>query len=145
MADAPRPLRPRKRRTGPGSGKPPPELIITAENFDEHFPPPEFKRAVKVFYSTELADEICRWLEQGRTLKSWCDQDGKPDVTAVFDWWKAHPDFDIKYLAARERGMETLAETMLEDAAAERPPDKVPSARLTFDARRWYCGRMNQK
>lgn len=60
-------------------------------------------------YTTELADEIVAWLSEGKPLREYCRQDGKPGKSTVGDWRKAHADFDLRFLQARDDGYDAIA------------------------------------
>lgn len=52
-------------------------------------------------YNEEVAESICSWLAGGKSLRSYCRQEGTPDVTTVCRWLKARPKFTESYEAAR--------------------------------------------
>jgi hypothetical protein len=93
-------------------------------------------------YSEEAAEAICTWLTEGKSLLAYCKQDGTPARATVFNWLDANPSFAMKFSQARDRGIDAVAE-LAHDAATENlPPDQVPSARLAFDARRWFVAKL---
>jgi hypothetical protein len=68
-----------------------------------------------------------------------------PDKSTVLRWIIAHPDFRERYSCARELGADVIAETAMSDAIAPMRPEDVQKARLAFDARRWFVGRLAPK
>jgi hypothetical protein len=136
-ADAPR------RKKGPGSGKVAPAVVVNGSNFEEYFPLPPPKKGAPTTYTKEMADRICAWKAEGRTLSSFCKLDGTPELQTVYNWQDAHPDFFEKYARATDRGMDVLAELAVDEASiASLPPERVQAARLAFDARRWYASKI---
>lgn len=63
-------------------------------------------------YTEAIAEEICNRISEGETLRAICRDKGMPWRT-VFDWLKAHPDFAERYQAARDLGMDAIAEDIL--------------------------------
>src|SRR5690606_31939423 len=41
-------------------------------------------------YTKEIADEILTWLSDGKSLRSYCQQEGKPDKATVIRWLAVH-------------------------------------------------------
>jgi hypothetical protein len=119
----------RSKRGGPGSGKPPPPLVVGPGNFEQTFPPPARKRGAPTEFTPELADAICSWLEEGRSLKSFCEQPGTPAKGTVLEWRKTKPEFEARVVASREFGIEQLAETALDDAASRPGAGRKVTAR----------------
>lgn len=58
----------------------------------------------------EIADEICEWIRQGKTLREFCRQDGKPSWRTVYDWLEKDEGFATRFARAREDGHEVLAQ-----------------------------------
>jgi hypothetical protein len=78
-------------------------------------------------------------VEQGRSLRSYCQQPGTPALTTVLKWRKTNPEFAARFSASREFGIETLAEATLDDASLRaRPPDRRYADKL--DARHEVSG-----
>lgn len=60
-------------------------------------------------YTQELADELIRRLSEGEPLRAICRDDHMPANQTVSDWRKAHPDFDARFLQARDDGFDAIA------------------------------------
>jgi len=60
-------------------------------------------------YTTKIADEIVAWLSEGKPLTEFCRQKGMPTRQTVGEWRKAHADFDIRFLQARDDGYDAIA------------------------------------
>lgn len=64
-------------------------------------------------YTQSLADEIVDWVSEGKPLRAYCRQAGKPGKSTITDWRKAHPEFDEAFKVARGLGADALAEEAL--------------------------------
>lgn len=61
-------------------------------------------------FTQALADEICERLSEGQPLAWICRDKHMPARRTVSDWRKAHPEFDEKFLTARDDGYDAIAE-----------------------------------
>jgi hypothetical protein len=95
-------------------------------------------------YSTELTAVICKGLAEGKSLRSILAELGMPDRMTIIAWLAKYPDFLAHYAHAREVGLDHFAEVTLAEATNV-DPDRVQSARLTWDARRWHLSKMMPK
>lgn len=97
-------------------------------------------------YTPEIADEICEWIADGRSLREWCRQHGKPTWSAVYAWLRADADFSARFALARDVGADAIAEDTLAllDAAPERHAtqfgDKIDPAHV-----QWTKNRADQR
>ncbi len=83
-----------------------------------------------------FADEVVGWLEQGKPLRQYCRQAGKPARRTVDDWRRKDPNFAARVARAREVGFSELAEQALE--IADQPQlekGAVARDRLRIDTR----------
>ena len=105
-------------------------------------------------YTPELADEICRRLSEGETLRAICAEEGKPHATTVLEWVREDRDgISNRYARARELGFAAIGEEMMriadEPVQAEKVTvkadgttetvtmDAVERSRLRVDTRKW--------
>jgi hypothetical protein len=63
-------------------------------------------------YTREIADELCRRIEEGRLLKDICQDEDMPKWATVWQWRRRYPDFDAKVIEARK----ACADALVEDA-----------------------------
>lgn len=63
-----------------------------------------------------LADEIIEWMSGGKSLVSYCAQDGKPARSTVFRWLGLHRDFSDSYSRAREAQADAIFDDCLDIA-----------------------------
>jgi hypothetical protein len=64
----------------------------------------------------DIADEIVRWIGEGKTLREFCRQAGKPSFVTVYAWQKKDAKFAERIACARESGEEQIAQECLEIA-----------------------------
>ena len=114
-------------------------------------------------YTQKLADEICRRLANGESLKSIARTPGFPSEATIREWSLdvAHP-FAVPYARAREAGYHKLAEELLEisddssrDLIEHETRDggtvltvnheHIQRARLRVDTRKWILSKMLPK
>ena len=77
------------------------------------------KRGRPSLYSEAIADEIVEWIEEGKTLSSYCRQEGKPKRRTIDDWRNRDAAFSARVARARDDGFTELAEQCL--AIADTP------------------------
>lgn len=72
----------------------------------------------------DFADEICAWLESGRTMSSYCAKEGNPSVVTVHRWMDDET-FAKRIAAARDKGHDVIADdcVAITDCEPERGPD----------------------
>lgn len=82
------------------------------------------------------AEPIIAWLAAGKTLRSYCCQDGTPSFVAVYDWMEKDEDFALRIARARDSGSDSIADQCVELADTE-PADQVQAAwrRTQIDTR----------
>jgi hypothetical protein len=114
-------------------------------------------------YTVELAEEICRRLAQGESLRAICRSEGMPCSSAVRKWAVDNVNgFNDQYTRARDQGLDEIADEVFDvaddgsndwidretkDGRIERVYDNEHAARsrLRFDARRWYLSKLAPK
>lgn len=93
-------------------------------------------------YSETIADEICEHLANGKSLLSWCNEEGNPTRATVFRWVAKYPEFRDKYARAREEQADAFADEIAFIADTEEDANK---ARVRIDARKWVAARMQPR
>jgi transposase-like protein len=66
-------------------------------------------------YTISLSDRICHELAAGKPLRQICREEGIHRST-IYDWRKAHADFDERMQHARDVGEDAIADECLEIA-----------------------------
>lgn len=69
-----------------------------------------------VGYRQHIADEICRRIACGETLRAICRDPGMPDFQSVYRWAKKYPEFGADLARARDVGYDAIAEQAIEIA-----------------------------
>lgn len=67
-------------------------------------------------YTKEIADEILTWLSDGKSLRSYCQQEGKPDKATVIRWLAVHEEFATNYARARDLLADAIVDDVLDIA-----------------------------
>lgn len=67
-------------------------------------------------WTPELEAEIVAWIAEGKTLREFCRQDGKPSHDAVYDKQKIDDNFKQRIAGARESGEDLIAQECIEIA-----------------------------
>lgn len=67
----------------------------------------------------DLANEIEQWISEGKTLRDYCRQPGKPARRTVDDWRSKDAAFAARIARARDIGFDVIAEEAL--AIADTP------------------------
>ena len=120
------------------------------------------KRGRPSRYTQALADEICRRLANGESLRSICRDEAYPSEAAVRGWVvDDHEDFAAQYARARDIGLDVMADEILEisddgsNDYMERQGEKsegwqlngehVQRSRLCVDTRKWMLSKLAPK
>lgn len=92
-------------------------------------------------YDADVAEEVCRRMEMGESLKSIARSPGMPPESTVRNW--AHDDVD-GFAARYARAREHQTEALLDDCRdiIENPDVDPQRARLIWDARRWHASKI---
>ena len=94
-------------------------------------------------YNQAVADEICRRMALGESLHSICRDDGFPPHSTVREWAVDDREgFSAQYARARELQAHAIAEAAMDEALSATDP---MLARLAFDARKWFAGKVLPK
>lgn len=64
----------------------------------------------------DFAEEIVAWIADGKTLREYCRQPGKPAWRTVYQWREKDAHFDARIAHARVTGFDAIAEEALEIA-----------------------------
>jgi len=81
------------------------------------------------YEAVDYIDEILEWVANGRTLRSYCRQEGKPSWQTVYRWMDKDSVFADRFAESRDRGFDSLAQQCL-DIAENGNPGDVARAKL---------------
>ncbi len=110
-------------------------------------------------FTEKVANEVCRRLSLGETLRQISKTPGMPAVATVCDWVRERTEFADQYARARNAGLDMMAEQIIEIADtpavgmnSEADGDGVVTKittkemiehrRLQVDARKWLLSKM---
>jgi hypothetical protein len=110
---------------------------------------PERKR---VTYSWEVALKLCKRIERGELLIEICKEREMPSINAVYLWLDKYPQFDKRYMKAREvradswyeegiRRAETAGDVIVGNDKSDNA--RVAAVRLYVDTLKWAASRVN--
>ena len=126
------------------------ELSIEREREQEAFKALQESRQKGIMgrpssYTDERADELCTWIAQGNSLRSFCKLHGM-EAQTVYRWMRERPDFQQRYARAHEDRADSLADEMCdiadEVAASGGSIEAVQAARLRIDTRKWIAAKL---
>jgi hypothetical protein len=126
------------------------ELSIEREREQEAFKALQESRQKGIMgrpssYTDERADELCTWIAQGNSLRSFCKLHGM-EAQTVYRWMRERPDFQQRYAHAHEDRADSLADEMCdiadEVAASGGSIEAVQAARLRIDTRKWIAAKL---
>jgi hypothetical protein len=102
--------------------------------------------AGSVPYSRAIADEIIDWLVEGKSLKSFCEQPGKPSRKVIYEWIEQDRDsFAGRYDLARRLGAESWADEMDDLTASDidcNSMARVAARKNQIASRQWLMSRL---
>lgn len=109
-------------------------------------------------YSKKKAEEICRLLSGGKSLRKICEMPGMPSREAVYSWLFSQQEFADQYALAREIQADYYSEQCLEiaddgtndtyeleDGSKKVAHDHIQRSRLRVDTRKWIASQMAPK
>lgn len=93
-------------------------------------------------YTETIANQICEWLAEGKSLRVFCMQPDAPSPSMVYRWLTKYPEFRDNYVRAREEQAETWADEIvfIADTAED-----AQLARVRIDARKWVASKLKPK
>jgi hypothetical protein len=72
-----------------------------------------------------IVQEILDWIEDGRTLREFCRQPGKPTFKTVYRWMEKAEEFRTRFVRARDVGEDAIAQDTLH--LIDQQPDRIVS------------------
>lgn len=97
-------------------------------------------------YNIDEAVKICAWISQGKSLVSYCRQEGAPSLQAVYNWLAKHSEFVELYATAKSDSADAMSDDMLSIADdVEVDQASVAKARLQIDTRKWLSSKLKPK
>lgn len=94
-------------------------------------------------FTQALADEICRELADGNSLRSICDDnEAMPHRDTVRVWLRDKPEFSAQYARARDEQADGYADRAVHEALTA---EDAAIGRLRMDALKWAAGKLAPK
>ena len=97
-------------------------------------------RLTPIWIDDEHMPKILNLISNGVLMIDIYRMEGMPS-SFVINQWLQDPKWHLEYARARERMAHVVAETAIKEAT-ENNTDDPQRARLKFDARRWYVGKI---
>ena len=95
-------------------------------------------------YKRELADEICRRISSGESLRKVCRDEGMPPEATVRNWARVnHDGFAARYHDARIMCVESWSDEMID--IAERQDLDPQDKRVRIDTLKWLASKLNPR
>ncbi|MBT2133952.1 hypothetical protein KK137_06360 [Croceibacterium sp. LX-88] len=91
-------------------------------------------------FEDDIIEELLERLSKGESIRSICRDQRMPNASTIWAWSNADDQLAKRILEAREIGYHDLAERTLADVEKCKDPIK---ARLVFDSRRWFLGKIS--
>ena len=109
-------------------------------------------------YTAEKADEFCKRLASGRTVRSICSDTDMPDTKTIYLWMQQNPDFLQQYVRAKEIHADAIADecfliadtsdadTAFDEYGNPKPNHEyIQRSKLRIDTRKWYLSKILPK
>jgi hypothetical protein len=88
----------------------------------------------------DYVDDLCAWLESGRTLSDWSRREGNPTARLVYEWMDADREIFSRIARARETGHDTIADDCLK--IADEPPPSDENGKTDSGFVQWQKNRI---
>lgn len=95
-------------------------------------------------FSEAVADAICEWLLEGKSLRWICGQDDMPSRATVLRWQGSNPDFEAKCARAREMQADLMDDLIL-DTAENCTAETAQADRVKIAAYQWRAEKLKPK
>lgn len=96
-------------------------------------------------YTQEAAQEICRRIEEGETLRQICGSNGLPAWETVRRWLRERAEFRAQYACAREESADALEARIVTEMDMAVDGETAAIARVRIDALKWMAGKRAPK
>lgn len=107
----------------------------------------------RVLDREKIKAEIIDWIICGKSVRSYLQQEGKPNYSTILDWLREDGEFATNYARAREEQADTFADELMAIADEMPPSDdngKTDAAWIAWqknriEARKWIASKMKPK
>jgi hypothetical protein len=96
-------------------------------------------------FTQELANKICKYIMDGKSLRQICEAEDMPNRSTVHEWLSKDEIFANQYARARDTQADTLADDIvaISDTAVDK--DSAAAAKVRVDARKWVAAKLKPK
>jgi hypothetical protein len=95
-------------------------------------------------FTSTMADEICRRIAHGKTLRAICIGEAMPSRNTVVRWLKENPEFRDQYAQARQDQADALFDEALDIARSATNQDAY-AKRLLVDTIKWAAAKLSPR
>lgn len=98
-------------------------------------------------FTQELADDVCKSLAQGNSLRKTCRKKGMPSRYTVMNWLvdPNKKEFFNQYAQAREIGSDVIFDELIELADKCKDPTLAQLLKIRIDTRKWCLARQQPR
>lgn len=96
-------------------------------------------------YTEEIAQEICRRIMTGESLRKICDDESMPHRDTVHKWLSEEKEFSDQYARARDTQADTYADDIVAISDEAKDRDSAAAAKVRVDARKWVASKLKPK
>jgi hypothetical protein len=96
-------------------------------------------------YNEELAEQICKWVSEGRSLSTITKRPGMPCAHVIQSWLRRYPDFHERYFYAKEEQADKFAEEIIDIADEATDKENAPAIKVRIEARMWVASRLRPR
>lgn len=90
-------------------------------------------------FDQEIADRLCEWLAEGKSLNKFCAIEGNPAQTTIRRWRESNPEFRSQYAQARIDQYYVYADQIID--ISDKEDGDVMRDRLRVDSRKWLLSK----
>lgn len=144
------------KRTGKGSGKPAPEVVLSDKDTYKAQPEPDNpKRPTK--YSQGVGDAVCSDIADGKSLRSALKSLDRPATRYFYQWLREYEEFRKQYASACEERAEAVLEDafdiadngtndwMFANGHAMTNKEAIERSKLRVEFRKWYATKIKPR
>lgn len=93
-------------------------------------------------YSEDEVIELLEWVQDGKSLRAWCEQSGRA-IGTIYRWMQERPSFKEAYARAVEDRADTLVDELIDIADGRMVTlEDIKAAELRINTRKWCAERM---
>lgn len=93
-------------------------------------------------FTQELADKLCEWIADGKSLREFCERDDTPNKCTILKWLNEKPEFTAQYARAQILSADSNADDVgfIGDLVMAGHLDPA-AARVAADCKKWAASK----